>query len=71
MHKRFVVNNMDLSEELGNEMKKTEREHHKSDLANQVRALGLGINRAGHEVSDEIKHVLDASSDAAPDNPAE
>jgi hypothetical protein len=62
---------MDLSEELGNEMKKTEREHHKTDLANQVRALGLGIDRAGHEVSDEIKHVLDAPADPAPENTPE
>jgi hypothetical protein len=58
---------MDLSEELGNEIKKTEQELHKTDLANQVRALGLGINRAGHEVSDEIKHVLDAPADSAPE----
>ena len=63
-----MANGMDLSDELGNEMRKTEREHHKTDLANQVRALGLGINRAGHEVSDEIKHVLDAAVDPAPEN---
>lgn len=66
-----MANGMDLSDELGNERKKTEREHHKSDLANQVRALGLGINRAGHEVSEEIKHVLDASADPAPENTPE
>lgn len=66
-----MVSDMDLSEELGNEMKKTEREHHKTDLANQVRALGLGINRAGHEVSEEIKSVLDAPLDPAPDNSTE
>ncbi|MEN6609890.1 MAG: hypothetical protein ABFC24_03540 [Methanoregulaceae archaeon] len=62
---------MDLSEELGHEMKKTEREHHKTDLANQVRALGLGINRAGHEVLEEIRNVPGAPADPVPENTPE
>jgi len=53
---------MDLSEELGNEMKKVEREQHKTDLTKQIRNLGLEINRAGHEVSEEIKKEQDTAS---------
>ena len=66
-----MVNGMDLSEELDHEMKKTEREHHKTDLANQVRALGLGINRAGHEISEEIRNVPGALSEPAAENTPE
>lgn len=62
---------MDLSDELGNEVKKIEREHHKTDLQHQVQDLGKEINRAGHEVSAEIKKALDLRTGAAPENPAE
>ena len=62
---------MELSEELGKEMKKAERENHKTDLEHQIEDLGREINRAGHEVSEEIKKSLDAGTSPSPDNPAE
>lgn len=66
-----MVSSMDLSDELGNELKKIEREHHKTDLQHQIQDLSKEINRAGHEVSDEIKKALDSGTGAVPENPAE
>ena len=53
---------MDLSDDLGNEIKKVERENHKTELERQVRTLGLGIDRAGHEASEEIKKTQDTAA---------
>ncbi len=63
-----MVTEMELSEELDKEMKKTEREHHRIDLENQIHDLGQEINRASHVVSEEIKKALDQTMDPAPEN---
>jgi hypothetical protein len=62
---------MELSEEFDKEMRKTEREHHKIDLENQIHELGDEINRAGHIVSEEIKKALDSATDPAPEHASE
>lgn len=62
---------MELSEELGKEMKKTEREHHKLDLEAQIHDLSGEINRAGHAVSEEIKKALDAGNEPSGGNATE
>lgn len=62
---------MELSEELGKEMKKTEREHHKRDLEAQIHDLSGEINRAGHAVSEEIKKALDTGTGSLHENTTE
>jgi len=62
---------MELSEELGNEMKKIKREHHKLGLETQIHDLSAEINRAGHTVSEEIKKAMDAGTGSAPENTPE
>lgn len=53
---------MALFDDLGKEMKKVEAEIHKADLDKQVRDLEQGINKAGHELSAEIRKAQDSAS---------
>lgn len=62
---------MELSEELGKDMKNVEREHHKRDLETQIHDLSAEINRAGHAVSEEIKKAMDTGTGASPENTPE
>ncbi|MDD1694393.1 MAG: hypothetical protein LUQ71_06675 [Methanoregula sp.] len=53
---------MTLLDDLGTEMKKVETELHKAELDKQIRDLGQGINKAGHELSAEILKSQDSPS---------
>jgi hypothetical protein len=53
---------MGLFDELGKEMKKAEAEIHKADLDKQVRDLEQGINKAGLELSAEVRKAQDSAS---------
>jgi hypothetical protein len=54
---------MALPDELENEAKKAEALNHKADLDRQIRNLGEQINKAGHEMSDQIKKAQDTGSE--------
>jgi len=62
---------MELSDELGKDMKNVEREHHKRDLETQIHELSAEINRAGHAVSEEIKKAMDTGTGLSPENTPE
>jgi len=62
---------MELSEELGKDMKNVKREHYKRDLETQIHDLSAEINQAGHAVSEEIKKAMDAGTGPAPENTPE
>ena len=51
---------MELSDDLGNEVKKTEAVIHKADVDRQIRDIGAEINRTGREISAEIKKAQDS-----------
>ena len=54
---------MEVSEDLGNEVKKTEAAIHKADVDRQIRELGEEINRTGRDISSEIKKAQDSASE--------
>jgi len=53
---------MEVSDDLGNEVKKTEAVIHKADVDRQIRDLGEEINRTGREISAGIKKAQDSAS---------
>ena len=53
---------MALFDDLDKEMKKVETQIHKAELDKQVKDLEQEINRAGHELSAEIRKVQDSVS---------
>jgi uncharacterized protein YdcH (DUF465 family) len=50
---------MALFDDLGKAMKKVDDEIKKAELDKQVKDLEQGINKAGHELSQEIKKAQD------------
>jgi|WetSurMetagenome_2_1015567.scaffolds.fasta_scaffold126311_2 hypothetical protein len=51
---------MALFDDLAKEMKKVDDEIRKAELDQQLKDLEQGINKAGHELSQEIKKAQDA-----------
>jgi hypothetical protein len=56
---------MGLFDDLDKAMKKVEAEINKAELDKQVKDLEQGMNKAGHELSAEIKNAQDSPSQKA------
>jgi len=54
-----------LFDDLGKEMKKVESEINRAELDRQVKDLEEGINKAGHELSAEIKNAKGSQKSTA------
>ena len=61
---------MGLFDELGKAMKQVETEINKAELDKQIKDLEQGMNKAGHELSEELKKSQDSPASGTPQAPA-
>jgi hypothetical protein len=66
LNKILREQDMGLFDELGKAMKQVETEINKAELDKQIKELEQGMNKAGHELSAEIKKAQDTPASGTP-----